>query len=213
MRAGYRLPRASAPSGSNGVTTWAQRPPRLKLFILHINSCEARGRTPITGKAQTRGAPALKTFDDLSAIGLREWIALPELGLSGLRAKIDTGAGTSALHASDIEPFQHEGEDWVRFTAHLGALMQRRRRCEAPLVAVKKIKSSNGLTQLRYMIRTDLTLGDRTWPVNFTLTCRKAMRYRVLLGAKALIDGQLVVNPALSYIQDKPVLANLEGES
>lgn len=187
--------------------------PRLKLFILHINSCEARGRTPITGKAHIRGAPALKTFDDLSAIGLREWIALPELGLSGLRAKIDTGAGTSALHASDIEPFQHEGEDWVRFTAHLGALMQRRRRCEAPLVAVKKIKSSNGLTQLRYMIRTDLTLGDRTWPVNFTLTCRKAMRYRVLLGAKALIDGQLVVNPALSYIQDKPVLANLEGES
>src|SRR5690606_33322435 len=115
--------------------------PRLKLFILHINSCEARGQTPITGKAHIRGAPALKTFDDLSAIGLREWIALPELGCSGPLTIYDTGAGTSAIHASDIEPFQHEGEDWVRFTAHLGARIQRRRRCEAPLVAVKKIKS------------------------------------------------------------------------
>lgn len=187
--------------------------PRLTLFNLQINSCEARGQTPITGKAHIRGTPALKTFDDLRVIGLREWIALPGLELSGLRAKIDTGASTSALHASDIQPFQHEGEDWVRFTAHLGVLMHRRCRCEAPVVAVKKIKSSNGHTQVRYMIRTDLTLGDRTWPVNFTLTCRKAMRYRVLLGAKALIDGQLVVNPALSYIQDKPVLANLAGES
>lgn len=78
-------------------------------------------------------------------------------------------------------------------------------------MAVKKIKSSNGQTQLRYMIRTRLTLGDRTWPVHFTLTCRRNMRFRVLLGAKALIDGQLVVNPALAYVQDKPQLPNLSG--
>jgi hypothetical protein len=154
----------------------------------------------------------LKTFDHLSVIGLREWIALPDLELAGLRAKIDTGASTSALHASDIQPFQRNGQEWVRFTAHTGTLVQRWQRCEAPLVAVKKIKSSNGQIQLRYMIRSRLTLGDRTWPVNFTLTCRKAMRYRVLLGAKALIEGQLVVNPALSYIQDKPVPANPAGE-
>ena len=61
------------------------------------------------------------------------------------------------------------------------------------------------------MIRTQLALGDRLWPVDFTLACRKTMRYRELLGAKALIDGQLVVNPALSYVQDKPQLPSPTG--
>lgn len=153
----------------------------------------------------------MKTFDHLNVIGLREWINLPELGMIGLRAKIDTGASTSSLHASDIQPFQRDGQDWVRFTAHLGTLVQRRHRCEAQLVTVKKIKSSNGQAQSRYVIRTQLSLGDRLWSVEFTLACRKTMRYRVLLGSKALIDGQLVVNPALAYVQDKPSLIDLSG--
>lgn len=154
----------------------------------------------------------MKTFDQLSVIGLREWINLPELGMVGLRAKIDTGASTSTLHASDIVPFERDGTRWVRFTAHLGTLVQRRHaNCEAPLVTVKTIKSSNGQAQTRYVIRTQLALGDRLWPVDFTLACRKTMRYRVLLGAKALIDGQLVVNPALSYVQDKPQLPSPTG--
>lgn len=144
-------------------------------------------------------------------IGLREWINLPDLGMIGLRAKIDTGASTSCLHASDIQPFDREGQPWVRFTAHLGTLVQRRHRCEAQLVSVKTIKSSNGHSQSRYVIRTSLTLGQRQWPVEFTLTCRKTMRYRVLLGSKALIDGQLLVNPALTYVQNKPTLADSPG--
>jgi len=144
-------------------------------------------------------------------IGLREWINLPDLGMIGLRAKIDTGASTSCLHASDIQPFDREGQPWVRFTAHLGTLVQRRHRCEAQLVSVKTIKSSNGHSQSRYVIRTSLTLGQRQWPVEFTLTCRKTMRYRVLLGSKALIDGQLLVNPALAYVQNKPTLADSPG--
>ncbi|WP_445942086.1 retropepsin-like aspartic endopeptidase RimB [Pseudomonas sp. XK-1] len=153
----------------------------------------------------------MKTFDQLGVIGLREWINLPDLGMIGLRAKIDTGASTSCLHASDIQPFDREGQPWVRFTAHLGTLVQRRHRCEAQLVSVKTIKSSNGHSQSRYVIRTSLTLGQRQWPVEFTLTCRKTMRYRVLLGSKALIDGQLLVNPALTYVQNKPTLADSPG--
>lgn len=153
----------------------------------------------------------MKTFDQLSVIGLREWINLPELGMVGLRAKIDTGASTSTLHASDIQPFQRDGVAWVRFTAHFGTQVQRRHRCEAPLVTVKTIKSSNGQAQSRYVIRTLLTLGDRQWQVEFTLACRKTMRYRVLLGSKALVDGQLVVNPALTYVQDKPQLTLASG--
>ena len=149
----------------------------------------------------------MKTFDHLAVIGLREWIALPELGLAGLRAKIDTGASTSTLHASQIVPFERDGQPWVRFTAHLGSLVQRQHRLrEAPLVAIRTIRSATGHTQTRYVIRTNLVLGDRHWPVEFTLACRKTMRYRVLLGAKALVDGQLVVNPALSYVQGKPQL-------
>ncbi|MEO4048597.1 ATP-dependent zinc protease [Pseudomonas sp. CAU 1711] len=142
---------------------------------------------------------------------MREWINLPELGMVGLRAKIDTGASTSTLHASDIVPFERDGARWVRFTAHFGTLAQlHHHHCEAPLVAVKTIKSSTGHAQTRHVIRTLLVLGDRTWSVDFTLTCRKSMRYRVLLGAKALIDGQLVVNPALSYVQDAPSLPTPE---
>ncbi len=154
----------------------------------------------------------MKTFDHQSVIGLREWIDLPDLGVAGLRAKIDTGASTSTLHATEIVQFERDGRPWVRFTAHLGTLVQlRHRRCEAPLVAVKTIKSSNGQAQTRYVILTRLVLGDRAWPVEFTLTCRKAMRYRVLLGSKALIQAQLVVNPALTYVQDKPLLPFLSG--
>ena len=150
--------------------------------------------------------PILKTFDHLTVVGLREWVALPDLGVAGLRAKIDTGASTSSLHATDIEPFERDGENWVRFTAHLGSVVQlRHRRCEAPLVTMKTIKSSNGHAQVRYVISTTLALGDRVWRVEFTLACRKAMRYRLLLGSKALIDGQLVVNPGIKYVQDKPV--------
>lgn len=153
----------------------------------------------------------MKTFDHLSVIGLKEWITLPDLGMVGLRAKIDTGASTSCLHASDIQPFQRNGVDWVRFTAHFGTLVQRRHPCEAPVLTVKTIKSSNGHAQSRYVIRTTMALGDRIWPVDFTLACRKSMRYRVLLGAKALVAGQLVVNPALAYVQEQPIMPTFDS--
>lgn len=151
--------------------------------------------------------PAVKTFEQLSVIGLREWVGLPELELTGLRAKIDTGASTSSLHATDCALFTRDGVDWLRFTAHVGSRSKLRdQRCEAPLVTRKTVKSSNGHSQTRYVIRTQLSLGARTWPVDFSLTCRKSMQYRLLIGAKALIDGQLLVNPGLSYIQPKPTV-------
>lgn len=144
------------------------------------------------------------TLSTPSIIGLREWVALPDLGVVGLRAKIDTGASTSALHASDITEFERNGQPWVRFTAHLGTLVLRRHRCEAPLVAHKTIKSSNGQAQTRYVIRTLLALGERAWPVEFTLTCRKTMRYRLLLGSRALESGHWLIDPSRTYLQDKP---------
>ncbi len=153
----------------------------------------------------------LKPDQTPTVIGLREWIALPDLGVVGLRAKIDTGASTSALHATDISEFKRDGQRWVRFTAHLGTLVQRRHRCEAPLLTRKTIKSSNGQAQTRYVIRTLLAMGDCAWPVEFTLTCRKTMRYRLLLGSKALVDGRCLVDPARTYIQDKPQILTVPG--
>lgn len=138
-------------------------------------------------------------------VGLYEWIGLPDLGVVSLRAKIDTGATTSSLHATDIKVFKRQGVDWVRFTAHIGTLVQRGHPCEAPLVSIKTIKSSNGQTQSRYVIKTRLTLGETNWLVEFTLACRKTMQYRALLGSKALIQGGILVNPALTYVQPKPL--------
>jgi|TARA_R110000850_G_scaffold228_7_gene1639 hypothetical protein len=147
----------------------------------------------------------VKTFDHLNVIGLREWIGLPELGIDQIMAKIDTGAKTSALHASNIETFERQGDTWVRFDAHIGSQKkQRTQRCEALLVDYKSIRSSNGQLQERHVIRTPLVLGDRCWSVYFTLTCRKAMRYRVLMGCTAMLEGELVIDPGRRFVQEKP---------
>ena len=147
----------------------------------------------------------MKTFDHLSVIGLREWIGLPELGITKVRAKVDSGAKTSALHADDIHTFERDGETWVRFKAHIGTPRKPQDiDCEARLVSFKRIKSSNGHLQERHVIRTPMVLGDKCWWVDFTLTCRKSMRYRVLLGGTAMLDGQLVINPGLRFVQDQP---------
>ncbi len=150
----------------------------------------------------------MKTFDHLNVIGLREWIALPDLGLELILAKIDSGAKTSALHASEISTFERDGRTWVSFNAHIGSRKkQHLQRCEAELIEIRPVTSSNGVTQERMTIRTTMILGDRSWPVEFTLTCRKAMRYRVLIGCTAMVDGDLVINPGLRFVQDKPNLA------
>lgn len=147
----------------------------------------------------------MKTFDHLNVIGLREWIGLPALGIDRIRAKVDSGAKTSALHASDIETFERNGETWVRFKAHTGTPRKPcDTQCEARLVSYKRIRSSNGQLQERHVIRTPLVLGDQCWEVDFTLTCRESMRYRVLLGCAAMLDGQLVINPGLRFVQAQP---------
>ena len=147
----------------------------------------------------------MKTFDHLSVIGLREWIGLPELGIARVKAKVDSGAKTSALHASDIETFVRDGQTWVRFQAHIGTPKHPHTvACEAPLVSYKRIRSSNGQLQERHVIRTSMVLGDQCWPVEFSLACRSAMRYRVLLGCSAMLDGQLVINPGLRFVQSQP---------
>ena len=135
-----------------------------------------------------------------SIIGWREWLALPELGIQAIKAKIDTGARTSALHTFGLEPFEKDGVLLVKFRMHP---LQRRKdveiKCIANVIDRRRVTSSDGQSEMRYVITTSIFLGGYSWPVELTLTDRKSMRFRMLLG-RAAISDHLMVDPAKSYL-------------
>lgn len=136
-------------------------------------------------------------------MGWREWVALPSLGVPAIKVKVDTGARTSSLHAYEIERFRRRGKPWVRFRIHP---LQRRKDvsllCEAPVVDERVVSDSGGHREKRIVIRSDLVLGDRTWPIELTLARRDSMMFRMLLGRTAL-EGRAVVHPGASYKQGR----------
>ena len=136
-------------------------------------------------------------------LGWREWVRLETLGLPPIKAKIDTGARTSALHAFKLEPFQREGRQWVRFSIHP---RQRNPKlvctCEAPVKDRRRVTDSGGHRQLRYVIESAITLGNETWTIELTLVSRETMRFKLLLGRAALND-RFLVDPALGYCVGK----------
>ncbi|MCM1981565.1 ATP-dependent zinc protease family protein [Lyngbya confervoides] len=136
----------------------------------------------------------------LSVIGWREWVALPELGVPHIKAKIDTGARTSALHAFDVDFFEIQGRGMVRFTIHP---QQRDTRetlvAQAPLLEHREVRNSGGQAQRRPVILTPVRLGDRTWTIELTLTNRDVMGFRMLLGRQA-VRRQFLVDPGRSYL-------------
>jgi hypothetical protein len=133
-------------------------------------------------------------------IGWREWVRLPDLGVAAIKAKIDTGARTSALHAYRIEPFRRAGALWVRFELHP---LQRSDRlsvkCEARAVDERVVRNSGGQAERRYIIETILRLGDLAWTIELALTNRDQMGFRMLLGRTALKRGVLV-EPNRSFL-------------
>ncbi len=136
-------------------------------------------------------------------LGWEEWVSLPRLGLPALKAKVDTGARTSALHAFDIEPFGRPERPMVRFGIHpLANHSDIEVYSSAPVVDRREITSSNGETELRYVIETVVRIGQREWPIELTLTNREAMTYRMLLGRQA-IGPDVMVNPNASFQQDE----------
>ncbi|MFY8327697.1 ATP-dependent zinc protease [Pseudoalteromonas sp. ZZD1] len=133
-------------------------------------------------------------------VGWREWLSLPELGIAKIKAKVDTGARTSCIHAINIEEFDREGEKWVKFIAqplqndeHTEVV------CEAKVKKIKYVTSSSGERQLRYFIETMLHAGNNSWPIEVTLTRRSNMKFRMLLGRTAM-ENRIVVDPALSHL-------------
>jgi len=138
--------------------------------------------------------------DQEIVIGWREWVALPELDLPAIKAKIDTGAKTSALHAFYIERFTRNKASWVRFGIHpLPRKKDVIRHCEAPIIEQRTVYDSGRHKDLRYVIVTPMTIGPIQIPIELTLTNRDRMRFRMLLGRRAL-DHQFIIHPGASYM-------------
>ncbi len=127
-------------------------------------------------------------------IGSREWVLLPQLGLPAVLAKVDTGARTSTLHASDILV----EDEVVHFTGPDGAT-----RCQAPLLEWRWVKDSGGHPSLRPIIRTTLRLGRWAWDDEVTLFDRHALRHRMLLGRRA-VAGRFLVDPSIACLWPEP---------
>ena len=136
-------------------------------------------------------------------LGWEEWLALPELGLAAIKAKIDTGARTSALHAFTVESFGPVDKPKVRFGVHpIPGRDDIEVFCTADVVDRREVTSSNGESDLRYVVRTTVAMGARTWPIEITLANREAMAYRMLLGRQA-IQEDMFVDATTSFRQPK----------
>jgi|SRR5579871_3271643 len=144
-------------------------------------------------------------------IGWKEWCALPALNIKEIKAKIDTGACTSALHAEVLSISEYGGEKFIRFKVypHQGDRYAPKI-CKARLMANRYVMSSSGHRERRYVIRTTLTVGKTSFVTDITLTDRSPLRFRMLLGRMALRKNFLI-DPAKSHIQGRPLFIDLHG--
>lgn len=132
-----------------------------------------------------------KKLREPCTIGWSELVDLPALGLYDFHSKIDTGAATSSLHAIGIRVFQRDGEEWASFAIPKSPRHDAHT-CEARIVAKRKIRSSNGLSDQRYVIETPMRMGPLTWMGQMTLANRQSMAFPILIGRRALRRGFLV---------------------
>lgn len=140
----------------------------------------------------------------LPVLGWREWVSLPGLGIERIKAKIDTGARTSCLHAFEVKPFTEAGRQRVCFKIHP---LQRDTAtvvtCCADVIARRIVSDSGGHREQRWVIVSDICIGPYTWPSELTLTSRENMMFRMLLGRTAL-RRRAMVDPSRSYQVGKP---------
>lgn len=141
-------------------------------------------------------------------LGWREWLALPDIGITRIKAKVDTGARTSCVHAFYVDPFRRAGRDWVRFGVHpLQRDDDKVLHCEATILDQRQVSDSGGHRELRFVIQTRLQLLDFDGNIELTLTNRDTMRFRMLLGRTAMSVGSFLVDPSASYLAGRPLPA------
>jgi ribosomal protein S6--L-glutamate ligase len=146
---------------------------------------------------------------DKLILGKEEWCELRELGLPAIKARIDTGAKTSALHAFNIQPFEEGGEAFVQFDIH--PVQENRhavQSCRAKVIDQRAVRSSSGETEQRWVIRTPITLGGVTWDIEVTLANRDSMGYRMLIGREAMQD-RILIDPDASCLYGEPDAAQV----
>ena len=147
---------------------------------------------------------------DLLMLGWREWLALPQLGLGPLKAKLDTGARTSSMHVDTLEEFQRNGAHWLRFTVRLGRRDPHDVCCEARSTDRRTVTDTSGRRTERWFIRTRVQLAGQAFDIDINLTNRRHMLFPMLLGRGALL-GRYAVDPALSYTQARPAAYQFES--
>ena len=156
----------------------------LPVLALHLSQGSARAGVPLV-------------------LGWREWLGLPDLGLPLIKAKVDTGARTSALHAFYVESYSRKGERYVRFGVHP---LQRRSdvvvHCHARVVDQRAVCDSGGDRERRFVISPAIRVGELQWPIELTLTNRDPMIFRMLLG-RAAMAGRVVVDPRRSFLMGR----------
>jgi len=141
---------------------------------------------------------------DVITLGWRERLALPQLGIDRLKAKLDTGARSSSLHVDTLEPFERDGATWLRFSMTVGRRHHPRTvQCEAPALGRRVVTDTGGHGTERWFVRTDVLLAGERYPIEVSLTDRRHMLFPMLLGRSALL-GRFAVDPSLSYTQPRP---------
>ena len=139
-------------------------------------------------------------FKDKILIGSEEWCSFPSLGIPAIKARVDSGAKTSSIHAFNIQSFRRGSMLWVSFEVH--PIQKNRKavvRCERPVIDKRKVKSSSGVAETRYVVQVPMKVADQTWDVELTLANRDSMGYRMLLGREAM-SGRMVVDPSDSFV-------------
>lgn len=146
-------------------------------------------------------------------IGWREWIGLPDLGISRIKVKVDTGARSSSVHASEVEFFSRRGVRWVRFSVHpIQRDFHTTVYAEAELLDRRAVRNSGGSSEHRVTILTPMRFLDEEWPIELTLTSRDAMGFRMLLGRQA-VRNRFVVDPGRSFVAGRPLRKRKSGRS